>query len=89
MGQADKRTDSRPLHGPRSAYQAAIVTRRRVMQCHSCRDERVTRQGHRVVDDAAKRRRIVAYTQDEVTPQSLWSRYDRHFVGITRHNALS
>jgi len=25
----------------------------------------------------------------EVTPQSLQSRYDRHFVGITRHNALS
>ena len=21
--------------------------------------------------------------------QSLWSRYDRHFVGITRYNALS
>jgi len=29
------------------------------------------------------------YTQGEVTSQSLWSRYDRHFVGITRHNALS
>jgi len=28
-------------------------------------------------------------TQGEVTSQSLWSRYDRHFVGITRHNALS
>ena len=25
----------------------------------------------------------------EVTSQTLWSRYDRHFVGITRHNALS
>jgi len=25
----------------------------------------------------------------EVTSQNLWSRYDRHFVGITRHNALS
>jgi len=24
-----------------------------------------------------------------VTSQSLWSRYDRHFVGIVRHNALS
>ena len=28
-------------------------------------------------------------TQSEVTSRSLWSRYDRHFVGITRHNALS
>jgi len=27
-------------------------------------------------------------TQGEVTSQSLWSRYDRHFVGITRHNAF-
>ena len=31
----------------------------------------------------------VGYTLGEVTSQSLWSRYDRHFVGITRHNALS
>ena len=29
------------------------------------------------------------YTQGEVTSQSLWPRYDRHFVGITRHDALS
>ena len=28
-------------------------------------------------------------TQGEVTSQSLRSRYDRHFVGITRYNALS
>ena len=28
-------------------------------------------------------------TLGEVTLQSLWSRYDRHFVGITRYNALS
>jgi len=27
-------------------------------------------------------------TLGEVTSQSLWSRYDRHFVGITRHNVL-
>ena len=27
-------------------------------------------------------------SQGEVTSQNLWSRYDRHFVGITRHNAL-
>ena len=26
-----------------------------------------------------------AYTQGEATSQNLWSRYDRHFVGITRH----
>jgi len=25
----------------------------------------------------------------EVTSQSLWSRHDRHFVGVTRYNALS
>jgi len=29
------------------------------------------------------------YTQGEVASQGLWSRYDRHFWGITRHNALS
>jgi len=29
------------------------------------------------------------YTQGEVTSQSLWSWYGRHFVCITRHNALS
>jgi len=32
---------------------------------------------------------FVRYTQREVTSQSLWSRYDRHFVGKTRRNALS
>ena len=26
---------------------------------------------------------------DEVTSQSLWSRYDRHFMGMTRYSALS
>jgi len=26
---------------------------------------------------------LIIYTQGEVTSQSLWSRYDRHFVGIT------
>ena len=30
-----------------------------------------------------------SYTQGEMTSQSVWSRYERHFVGITRHNALS
>ena len=29
------------------------------------------------------------YTQGEVTSQDLWSRYDRHFVGITWHNLWS
>ena len=29
------------------------------------------------------------YTQGEVTSQILWSRYDRHFVGIARYNASS
>jgi len=28
------------------------------------------------------------YTQGEVTSQSLWSRYDRRFLGIIRDNAL-
>jgi len=37
----------------------------------------------------AARRAGPSDTQGEVTSQSLWSRYDRHFVGITRHNALS
>jgi len=31
----------------------------------------------------------VAYTQGEVTSQSLWSPYDHHFVGISRYSALS
>ena len=30
---------------------------------------------------------VCTYTQGEVMSQSLWSRYDRHFVGITLHNA--
>jgi len=29
------------------------------------------------------------YTQGKVTSRSLWSRDDRHFVGLTRNNALS
>ena len=29
---------------------------------------------------------LARYTQGEVTSQNLWSRYDRHFVGITWHN---
>jgi len=33
--------------------------------------------------------RNAVYIQGEVTSQSLWSRYDCHFVGITRYNALS
>jgi len=28
---------------------------------------------------------LLLYTQGEVTPQNLRSRYDRHFVGITWH----
>ena len=28
------------------------------------------------------------YTEGEVTSQSLWSRYDRHFVGITRYKCV-
>jgi len=32
---------------------------------------------------------LINNTQSEVTSQSLWSRYGRHFVGITRYNALS
>ena len=32
---------------------------------------------------------VVLYTQGEVTSQNLWSQYDHHFVGITRHNASS
>jgi len=29
------------------------------------------------------------YTGGVVASRSLWSRYDRHLVGITRYNALS
>ena len=29
------------------------------------------------------------YALGEVTSPNLWSQYDRHSVGITRHNALS
>ena len=32
---------------------------------------------------------LAHYAWSEMTSQSLWSRYDRHFVGITQHNALS
>ena len=32
---------------------------------------------------------VTQYTQGEVMSPSLWSRYERHFVGITRYNALS
>ena len=32
---------------------------------------------------------IKKYTSGEATSRSLWSRYDRHFVGITRYTALS
>ena len=31
----------------------------------------------------------ILYAQGEVTSQSLWLRYDRHFVGKTRKNELS
>ena len=33
--------------------------------------------------------RSSSYTEGEVTSQNLWSRYDRHCVAITRHNASS
>jgi len=32
--------------------------------------------------------KFVGYTQGEVTSQSLRSRYDRHFVGITRYKCV-
>jgi len=28
-------------------------------------------------------------SQGEVTSHTLWSPYDRHFVGVTRYNALT
>ena len=34
-----------------------------------------------------KTERREMYTQGAVASQNLWSRYDRHFVGIIRHNA--
>jgi len=30
--------------------------------------------------------RVRAYTQGKVTSQKQWSRYDRHFLGVTLHN---
>jgi len=30
----------------------------------------------------------LSYTWGEVTSQNLWPRYDRHFVGVKRHNVL-
>ena len=33
--------------------------------------------------------KLSTYTQGEVTSHNLWLRYDRHFVCITRPNALS
>jgi len=33
-------------------------------------------------------RQISPYTRGEVMSQSLWSRYVRHFVGITWHDVL-
>jgi len=33
--------------------------------------------------------RSVCIQQGEVTSQNLWSRWDRHFVGVTRRNTLS
>ena len=48
--------------------------------------EQFSLTGH-FVESVAK---VVAlYTQGEVTSPSLWSRYDRHFVGITRYTAWS
>ena len=32
---------------------------------------------------------LFSYTSGEVTSQNLWPRYDRHFVGIARHNVWS
>ena len=32
---------------------------------------------------------VHVYTQGEVTSQNLWSRYDRHCVGLTWHNVWS
>ena len=32
---------------------------------------------------------LTLYSVHRVKSQSLWSRYDRHFVGVTRYNALS
>ena len=37
----------------------------------------------------ARQRPTIRYTKGDVTSQSLWSRYDRRFVGITRYSSLS
>jgi len=33
--------------------------------------------------------KLATYTRGEVTSQNLWSRYDRHVVGITWHDVWS
>jgi len=45
---------------------------------------------HSVGDYTIDRDTVVErHNYGEVMSQSLWSRYDRHFVGITLYNALS
>ena len=39
--------------------------------------------------DSFQRKHVAVMTQCEMTSQNLWSRYDRHFVGITWHNVWS
>ena len=51
--------------------------------------DRLDQSVHHHLRRRAAQAQLYAYTYDEVTSQSLWSRYDRNFVGITRHNALS
>ena len=51
---------------------------------------RSTRSLREVSPSALKQQHHGAsYTQGEMTSQNLWSGYDRHFVGITWHNAWS
>jgi len=42
-----------------------------------------------IIAQAKETQTECVHIMGEVTSQSLWSRYDRHFVGQTRHNALS
>ena len=74
---------------PRTSVNSDYYYSSRVTAC----DSPMTRQTLISLDGitpyaGCMRLRDVAYTRGEVTSQSLWSRYDRRFVGITRHNAL-
>jgi len=79
LGQRESASKRPKRHFNRAVFAGSCCFQHSNTQTHSI---------HRHMDET---RNIVMRrnTQGEVTSQSLWSRYDRHFVGITRYNALS